>query len=412
MRILMLSEFYPPLIGGTERHVQTLAHELVRRGHHVAVATLMHKGSPTFEDDKGVRVYRLSGWNQILARFYQDQDRQFHLPMPDPGIMKSLQDIVKQERPDIVHARKWILYSFAGLKKWSKAKLVVTMHDYSLICPTVTYLYNGQTCTGPAYNKCIQCGISQYGKGKSVLITSGLKLSSSLHGQVDKYIAVSSAVRDAYIGATGKPSSSVEVVPTFISATAADEGKHIERPSFLPPEDNYILFVGKESAVKGFDVLLEAYEGLSNLAPLVLMLSDFGETSRKFPPGVIVARNVPHAQVMAGWLHCAVGVVPSVWPEPFGQVVVEAMACGKPVVASAVGGIPDIILDGESGLLVKPNDASALREAMQTLLQDPDKRIQMGKVGQARARLFMVDTVADRLEQIYLELLNEKVVMR
>ena len=68
MRILMLSEFYPPLIGGTERHVQTLARELVRRGHHVAVATLEHKGSPAFEEDEGVRVYRIGGWHRGRSR--------------------------------------------------------------------------------------------------------------------------------------------------------------------------------------------------------------------------------------------------------------------------------------------------------------------------------------------------------
>ena len=114
-----------------------------------------------------------------------------------------------------------------------------------------------------------------------------------------------------------------------------------------------ICLVGRQDTVKGLDVLLEAYVGLSDLAPLVLMLANFGETPRKFPDGVTVVYNVPHAQVMAGWLHCAVGVVPSIWPEPFGQVVVDAMICGKLVVASAIGGIPDIILSGESGLLVE-----------------------------------------------------------
>ena len=59
---------------------------------------------------------------------------------------------------------------------------------------------------------------------------------------------------------------------------------------------------------------------------------------------------------MIGWKHCAVGVVPSVWPEPFPQVAIEAMACGKPVIASAVGGMGDMVIDGESGLLVEPGN--------------------------------------------------------
>ena len=404
MRVLMLSDFYAPLIGGTERHVQMLSRELVKRGHHVAVATSIYKGSPVSEDDEGVKVYRIAGWNRALAPFYQDQDRLFNLPVPDPGLTAELQRIVNQERPEIVHAHNWIMYSFLKLKNRGNARFVLTLHDYGLRCPTVSYLHRGQVCTGPGHIKCMNCGISQYGRGKSTLITTGLKLSSPLLHRIDKYIAVSSAVKNASMGGTGPSAKPIEVLSTFISDTVQDEANEAGRPAFLPPQDNYILFVGKESALKGLDVLLEAYQGLSELAPLVLILSGPGDPARTFPPGVTVVRNLPHAQVMAGWKHCAVGAAPSVWPEPFGQVIVEAMACGKPVVASAIGGIPDIILDGISGLLVKPNDADALREALRTLLLDPNKRAQMGKIGQERANLFTVAVVANRTEQIYQEL--------
>jgi glycosyltransferase involved in cell wall biosynthesis len=185
-----------------------------------------------------------------------------------------------------------------------------------------------------------------------------------------------------------------------------DEASNIKRPDFVPPTDDYILFVGRQSTTKGIDVLLEAYKGLSDLAPLVLMISEFGKTQKQFPAGVTVVRNVPHAQVMAGWMHCAVGVVPSILPEAFGQVAVEAMACGKPVVASAIGGLPDVVVDGESGLLVEPGNVSSLREALRTLLLDPSRREQMGIIGRQRARQFTVGKVTDRIEQIYEELLN------
>src|SRR2546423_13764948 len=98
MRVLMLSEFYPPHIGGMERHVQTLSRELVRRGHHVAVATLRQGKLPAFEDDKGVRVHRITGWNRLLAPFYEDQGSQFHPTFPDPGVMTGLQRVLEQER--------------------------------------------------------------------------------------------------------------------------------------------------------------------------------------------------------------------------------------------------------------------------------------------------------------------------
>lgn len=407
MRILMLSDFYPPYIGGMERHVQTLSHELVRRGHHVAVATLQQDESPVFEDEGGVRVYRLAGWNRALARFYVDQRHQYHPPLPDPGVMAGLRRVIKQEHPDIVHARRWMLYSFVGLKAWSKAKLVVTLHDYSLFCPTMTNFNNGQVCSGPSYLKCIRCSKPQYGNGKANLLTAGLKFSSYMHRYVDKYIAISSAVGEASKIRTNSTKWPIEVVPTFIPDSAVDEANSVERPSFLPPEDNYILFVGRQSTAKGLDVLLEAYNAeLSKLAPLVLIVTEYGGTEKKFPPGVIVARNVPHAQVMAAWKHCALGVVPSIWPEPFGQVAVEAMACGKPVVASAVGGLPDVVADGVTGLLVEPGNVKILREAVRGLLLEAARREQMGIMGRQRACLFTVSTVADRIEQIYAELSN------
>ncbi|MFL5626750.1 MAG: glycosyltransferase family 4 protein [Ktedonobacteraceae bacterium] len=407
MRLLMLSEFYPPMQGGVERHVQTLSRELVRRGHHVAVATLQHRGSPTFEDDEGVVVYRITGWNRMLAPFYENQERQFHLPLPDPGVMTGLKRVLEQERPDIVHARGWMLYSFVGLKAWSKAKLVVTLHDYRMHCPNMVYLHNGQVCTGPSYTKCIRCTSSQYGGGKAVLLTSGLKLSSRLHRYVDRYLALSSAVRDASIVATNGALQPIEVVPTFIPDTVVDEAMRTGRPAYLPPEDDYILFVGRQDVYKGLDVLLDAYKQLSDLAPLVVMIAEYGDTSKQFPAGVTVVRNAPHAQIMAAWMHCAVGVVPSL-SEAFGQVAVEAMICGKAVVASAVGGLRDAVIDGVSGLLVPPGDASALREALQVLLLDPARRAQMGAIGRQRAHLFTVGTVANRIEQIYAELLSEK----
>jgi len=81
-------------------------------------------------------------------------------------------------------------------------------------------------------------------------------------------------------------------------------------------------------------------------------------------------------------------VVPSVWHEPFGLVAVEAMAASRPVVASRTGGLADIIVDGETGLLVPPNDPAALADAIARLLAEPDTRARMGAAGRLRAELY------------------------
>jgi glycosyltransferase involved in cell wall biosynthesis len=408
VRILLVSDFYPPIIGGLERYVQTLAHELVRRGHQVAVATLRHEGSPPYELDAGVRVHRLAGWNRLLAPFYTSSARQFHPTAPDPGVMAGLRHVVAQECPDIVHAHGWMLYSCLPLKAWSKAGLIVTLHDYGLVCPKKTYMNADRLCTGPAYARCLRCASTPYGAIKSVALTTGLSVSSHLHSHVDRYLAASAAVREATM-AGARRSLPIEVIPSFISDHVLDEAAAAGRPAFLPPEDGYILFVGALGEHKGLTVLLQAYaEGLADLAPLVLIGTERTDTPARFPDGVTVARNAPHAQVMAAWAHCAVGVVPSIWPEPLSLAAVEAMACGRPVVASAAGGLPEVVIDGETGLLVPAGDVDALRDALRALLSDPTLRRRLGEAARRRARLFTASAITTRIEQVYADVQARK----
>ena len=92
--------------------------------------------------------------------------------------------------------------------------------------------------------------------------------------------------------------------------------------------------------------------------------------------------------------------------EGMGRAVVEAMAAGLPVVATCVGGLPDVVVDGETGLLVPPRDPEALAEAMTRLLEDPDLRGRMGLAGQVRAEEFSDQVMFDRLEALYSEILT------
>src|SRR5438445_11115690 len=98
----MVSDFYPPVIGGLERYVQILSRELARRGHSVGVATLAHDGAPAFAIEDGVRLYRIPGWSsRLLKPFYNSAERRFHPTVPDPGVMAALRRVITQEIPDI-----------------------------------------------------------------------------------------------------------------------------------------------------------------------------------------------------------------------------------------------------------------------------------------------------------------------
>jgi glycosyltransferase involved in cell wall biosynthesis len=102
------------------------------------------------------------------------------------------------------------------------------------------------------------------------------------------------------------------------------------------------------------------------------------------------------------------GVVPSVWPETFGNVVTEAMSRGRPVVASRLGGIVDIIEDGASGLLVPAADEEALAAAMQRLLDDDGLRSDLGTAARERVERFAASRVIPQFEALYRELLSRR----
>jgi glycosyltransferase involved in cell wall biosynthesis len=108
---------------------------------------------------------------------------------------------------------------------------------------------------------------------------------------------------------------------------------------------------------------------------------------------------------MSAWKRCLIGFAPSVWSEPCGTVVLEAMAMGRPVVASRVGGIPDLVVEGETGFLVPAGDAEALAQAATRLLADPSLRARMGAAGRERVTQFQVGTVAARIANMYSQLI-------
>ena len=204
-----------------------------------------------------------------------------------------------------------------------------------------------------------------------------------------------------------------------------------------PPGDT-ILLAGRVSPDKGVHVLLEAFralcEGRDDLRleligdealpprsmqvrldeePRVRRLARFyGRPGYLRPllaelPAAVAERVthttwIEHDRMRAAYGRAAVVVLPSVWEEPFGMPAVEAMAAGRPVVASRVGGLPEVVRDGETGLLVPPDDPGALARAVATVLDDAELGRRLGEAGRRRAReRFSWDAVARRTESLY-----------
>lgn len=400
MRILLLAQFYPPLIGGEERHVRNLAQALAARGHAVSVATIGQQGLAAFEHDGAVKVHRLQGTMQRVSALFSDQGRRYAPPFPDPELTLGLRRIVAAENIDVVHAHNWLLHSYLPLKRADGPGLVVTLHDLSLVCVQKNMMRGGELCAGPSLGKCVRCASDHYGSAKGMATLAGNRASGAWErSAVDKFLAVSRAIAAGNrLAEAGVP---FEVVPNFVAddpgVPAADGHPQLD----LLPADGFLLYVGDLRRLKGVHVLLEAYAMLRGAPPLVLIGRRCEDTPRELPRNVMLFESWPHAAVMQAWRRCLFGLTPSILPEACASVIIEAMTIGKPVIATAVGGSPDLIDDGQSGLLVPPRDVQALYRAMRVLLDQPDLRRQMGAAARLKAQGFTASAIVPRIEQIY-----------
>jgi glycosyltransferase involved in cell wall biosynthesis len=414
MHVVQLTDFYRPIIGGLERHVETLSGALIRLGHTVTVVTLQTGNHPAEETLDGVRVVRIRGWSGAMTAFHADAARPYHPTVPDPGAMSALRRVIQRERPDVVHSHSWLQYSYFPLHRAHRGPAhVVALHDYGIACAKKTLQRSSAAagrsgpCSGPRLAKCLTCVPGQYGVLKGAAITTGSRASRVLHGRADSYIANSTVVADGSRHAL-PDDAEIVVIPAMVPNGLPDLARSTARPAFLPPKDGYLMFVGALGLHKGVDVLLEARRRMRNRPALVLIGTRRADTPRIDDPGVVVARDVPTAQVMASWMRASIAVVPSVWNEPMGLVAVEAMLAGCPVVVSDVGGLRDIAQHGVTGLAVPPSDPGALAAALDSLLDDPQARRRMGDQGRLHARRFEAATLAPRVVEVFEDVLRRR----
>jgi alpha-maltose-1-phosphate synthase len=187
----------------------------------------------------------------------------------------------------------------------------------------------------------------------------------------------------------------------------------------IDPTRPYVIFVGRITRQKGVPVLLRAAAALDPAAQLVLCagaadtpalaeeVSSLVAGLQATRSGVIwIPEMLPKPSVIQLLTHALMFVCPSVY-EPLGIVNLEAMACSTAVVASRVGGIPEVVAEGATGLLVPPDDPAALADAMNALLRNPGRADAMGRAGRLRAvDEFSWDAVAAQTAALYAELLS------
>lgn len=371
MRVLVLTDYFRPHIGGVENVVGEVVHWMARMGHMATVLTMRFGEEPPLEDDGGVSVVRFPGLD--LTRSVKLQ-----IAVSLPLIFGALR-AVRRQRPQVLNAHN--LFYFTSL---FGPVLKRTFH-----IPLVTTVHLAGVRTGSAFADAL-VRVYELSLGRAVLRES------------DAVIAVSDAVAD-HLKGMGVPASKVFTVPNgvdFDFFTCAFERRR--------PREFEILFLGRLVPNKGLRYFIEAARALAPAHPKArfVVIGDGPDKAAaledvrtsglsgcfEFVDGVPDVRDaMKSAYAMAR---------PSL-SEGMPLTVLEAMAAGVPVVAFSVAGTPEVVSNGETGLLVPPADSQELARALSQLMLDPQTARRIGDRARASVRQRSWRDVAEKTLSVY-----------
>jgi glycosyltransferase involved in cell wall biosynthesis len=391
VKVLLVCDLYPPFAGGLEAHVQRLAGHLIRRGHEVVVVTVRHPTEPY--DQRDVEVIGSDLLIGAVPGLYRT-GRPFHPPWVDRRFRSTVRAAAARFRPDVIHAHGWSMFSAVSAAAGTGVPVVATLHDYGLLCPAKSLSCGGRRCVTTAGLCCLRCAGCPQGLLRRAGLASALRANvpRAVRG-VSRLIAVSSCVADEHRRAGVGDPDLIRVIPNFVDLDDPAPG--------TAPAAGPVLFVGPPDPHKGRSVLERAFE-LDCLSTRELRLvGDAGARSRG---NVVAVGRRAGAELWHEFRESSIVALPVVWMDPCPTVALEAMALGRPVVASATGGLLDIVQDGVTGVLVPPADPVRLAGALADLSADPRRMAAFGAAARARVReQFSADAVVPRIEATYRE---------
>jgi glycosyltransferase involved in cell wall biosynthesis len=387
LKVLLVADSYPPAAGGTAAHVLRLAENLCRRGAQVKV--LAGSSRDAIGDVEGIPCQRVKLALSRLPGAFEDADAPFVPPWADRRFTAAIRASLSEWAPDVVHAHGWSEVSAAEATRGTSTPLVVTLHDYGLLCPQKSLFRDGAPCRHSASVLCGRCPGSGQGDLKR------LGLAAAIRGYVrkkpaDLYLAVSSHVRTAHLGAL--PGRRIIVIPNFIDLS--DDGG---TPQF--PQTPRALFVGPDMPYKGLAVFRAAYELLAARGWRGEFRHVGGKTDET-SGGFRSCGRLRGAALEQEYRECSVVVAPALYADPCPTVLLEAMRARRPVIASRTGGHTDIV-GSEAGMLVDVGDVAATAMAIDRLTGDHGALARLGRGARTRVEDFSSSAVIPRVEAAY-----------
>ncbi|WP_296750625.1 glycosyltransferase family 4 protein [Thiobacillus sp.] len=321
---------------------------------------------------------------------------------------QELGERIRSFRPDVIHAHNTFPLISPSLY-WAAARagvpVVQTLHNFRLMCLNALFLREGKVCEdcmGQLPWRGVARACYRGSHAASAALAGMLTLHRGLgtyRNKVARYIALNEFCRGKFI-AGGLPAERVVVKPNFVDWN--DKQRLYPNP---PPERvgvrRGLLFVGRLSVEKGIATLVGALRALPDAD---LRVAGGGPEAGLFDglAGVTRLGSQP-SEVVRGEMGRALAlVVPSIWYENFPRTIVEAFACGLPVIASRIGALADIVRDGETGLLFDPGNPHDLADKMAWALANPERMAEMGRMARAQYKAeFSADVNYQRLMEIY-----------
>ncbi len=380
MKLLQVYNDYRSGCGGEKTVVQMISRLVEKHGGQARMLTRTSKG--------------LDG--SLAAKV-----RGFASGIYNPATYREMVQTLRTERPDVVHVHNlYPLISPSVLVACRRAgvPVVMTNHNYMLTCPVVNHLHRGGVCEKCLGGREYWCVVKNCRQSWSESVAYALRSATARKmglfvGNVTIQIVLSEFARQRLIQAGFDPQR-IAVLPNMVELGP--------EPAERVPGD-YVAFSGRVTPEKGIDVLLAAAAGMPEVP--VRLAGDGPSLSqlRAEAPGNarFVGRLDPD-QMGAFYRGARFLVVPSKWFEGCPLVVSEAMSHGLPVIASRIGGLPEFVEDGVTGLLFEPGNASQLAERIRLLWDNPQLCRQMGAAGREKAlRQYNEQLYYERLMAIY-----------
>lgn len=408
MNIALLSNFWY-LRGGLERVMLGDARGLEARGHRVGPFASAH---PLNEPAPYAQYFPVSVDHGALGAGLRLRDRAtvalrlFH----NRAAVKGFDRFADGFRPDVIHQHGLSRQLSVSVLERAHARglpTVLTLHDHGLRCPSGLLsrekapMCLAVSCAGHRYDRAVRFQCVHGSRAASALAAAELLVARALRRYeraVDLFLVPSGYVWDR-MAESGLPAQRMRVMPNSVA-----------RPDAEPaPPGTYVLAFGRLVSVKGFGLIVDLAHAMPDVRFVIagdgperagLEKRAAGAANLKFTGQL---GDVELASTLRG---ARAVIVPSIWPEPFGMVVLEAWREARPVIVTRRGALPEIVQDGQTGFVIDPADLETARMAITRLMADPALADSMGRAGRREVETtYAIDAHMDRLESTYLELL-------